>query len=121
MRFAKIFALILLFVVSMIFFVQNNEILSQTMSLRLDLYFSAWRTVPLSFYFMILIAFLVGSIFVMACVLLERMRLVRQLKEAQAKATELEKKAASALNYEYKTSSYITTDTHSNNDIICQD
>lgn len=120
MRFLKVFALVLLFLISMMFFIQNTEILSQEMSLHLNFYIDGWmlKSTPLPFYFLLLIAFGLGSILVLFYFLMEKIRLSGKLKECNGKLSKLEQEVNSLRNLPLEntstssyTSSYGTTST----------
>ncbi|MBG0776540.1 MAG: LapA family protein [Desulfovibrionaceae bacterium] len=98
MRFFKVFLIVLVFFLSMIFFVQNNQVLSQTMSLELNLFVKTWRSIPLPFYFLVLASFVAGAIFCLAYFLIEKMRLTRELKQCRSRLASLEQEVNSLRN-----------------------
>ncbi len=108
MRFLKVFALVVLFLISMMFFVQNTQILSQEMSLHLDFFLGDFKVEsrPLPFYFLLLISFGLGSILVLFYFLMEKLRLSKQLKECRGKLNKLEQEVNSLRNLPLETSSY---------------
>lgn len=99
MRFIKVLGLILLFVLSMAFFVQNTEILSQTMALQLDLFaFEPWMSVPLPFYILILISFAIGALFTLAFFVIDKIQTARQLKDCRNQLAKMTQEVNSLRN-----------------------
>lgn len=98
MRFVKVFALIVIFFISMLFFIQNNEVLSQAMSLELSVIFQTWRSVPLPMYFLILVAFAVGSLFTLLFFLADKLKAAKQLRECRSRVASLEQEVTSLRN-----------------------
>lgn len=104
MRFVKVLVLVLVFFISMLFFVQNNAVLSQTVTLTLDLFFdTAWTSMALPFYFMILCAFLLGALLTMLLLMLSRMRASAALRRANKRIRILEKELHSLRNLPLET------------------
>ncbi|MFV0421580.1 LapA family protein [Oleidesulfovibrio sp.] len=95
MRFIKVLGLVLLFFVSMLFFVQNTQVLSQPITLRFDLFMGAWQTIPLPFYFLLLMGFLVGALATLVYFIAERIRLGAALRRARKQIGRLEKEVNS--------------------------
>lgn len=100
MRFVKVLCLILFFFVSMMFFMQNTEVLTQRMSLQLDLFVDGLRFLitPMPVYFLVLLSFLVGALFTLVFFLVERIRLTRIMQQKNAKLSSLEQEVASLRN-----------------------
>lgn len=99
MRFVKVLALVLVFFISMMFFVQNNAVLSQTVTLKLDLFFdTAWSSIALPFYFMVLCAFLLGALITMFSFMVSRLRSANNLRKANKRIRVLEKELNSLRN-----------------------
>ncbi|KAF1077781.1 hypothetical protein MKHDV_00241 [Halodesulfovibrio sp. MK-HDV] len=57
MRFIKVLLLVVVFFLCMVFFQQNTAELSQAITLKVDLLYQSWETIPLPIYFLILGAF----------------------------------------------------------------
>ncbi len=98
MRFAKVFLLILVFFLAMLFFTQNNEVLSQNMTLQLNVFLAKWKSVPLPFYLLLLAAFCAGALFSLAYFILDKLRLVRQIKESNGRVRKLDEEVTSLRN-----------------------
>lgn len=104
MRFVKVLVLVLVFFISMMFFVQNNAVLSQTVALKLDLFFdTAWSSIELPFYFMVLCAFLLGALLTMLLLMISRMRAGAALRRANKRIRVLEKELNSLRNLPLET------------------
>lgn len=96
MRYIKVLLLVLVFFVTMMFFVQNHEILGQTVTLKLDFFFNpAMSSIPLPFYFMILGAFVLGAVATFALLVYDRLRLANNLRKANRRIKALEKEVNS--------------------------
>lgn len=99
MRFVKVLILVLVFFISMMFFVQNNAVLSQAVTLKLDLFFdTAWSSIELPFYFMVLCAFLLGALCTMLMLMVSRLRAGAALRRANKRIRVLEKELNSLRN-----------------------
>ncbi len=100
MRFVKVIFLILLFFVSMMFFIQNTEVLSQSMSLKLSLFTESLtlKSVPLPFYFLLLIGFVLGGALVLFYFLLDKIRLTKEIKHNKSRIAKLEQEVNSLRN-----------------------
>jgi uncharacterized integral membrane protein len=98
MRFAKVIGLVLLFVISMLFFVQNTPVLSETMQLRLDLFFQSWKSIPLPFYFLLLLGVLAGALFCTLYFIGEKRRQGKALRQCRAKLASLQQEVNSLRN-----------------------
>jgi lipopolysaccharide assembly protein A len=100
MRFVKVVFLILLFFISMMFFIQNTEVLSQSMSLKLSLFTESLtlKSVPLPFYFLLLIGFVLGGALVLFYFLLDKIRLTKALKHNKGRIAKLEQEVNSLRN-----------------------
>lgn len=96
MRYLKVFIFILIFFITMMFFVQNNDVLQQVVTLKLDFFINpAWSSIPLPFYFMVLAAFLIGAICAMLLLIYDRLRLANNLRKANKRIRILEKEVNS--------------------------
>lgn len=95
MRYLKSLALILVFVVSMLFFVQNNEPLSTSVVLELNVVFAHLYSLPLPVYILVLGAFLLGAVLTLAFLLVDRIRLSLELKTLRTRYAALEDEALS--------------------------
>ncbi|GAB7022831.1 LapA family protein [Salidesulfovibrio brasiliensis] len=99
MRYLKVLALIILFVVSILFFSQNNQILAQSLVLKLDVpYIAELRSVPLPFYFLVLGGFVIGAILTMLYFLCEKLKSAKQLRDCRTRMNSLEQELNSLRN-----------------------
>ncbi|MBA4356837.1 MAG: DUF1049 domain-containing protein [Desulfovibrio sp.] len=93
MRYLKAVLLALIFVVSMLFFVQNNAPLSTSIQLELSLINLHLVSLPLPMYLLVLAAFLLGAVFTLGFLLVERIRLGLELKALRKQYSSLEDEA----------------------------
>ncbi len=92
MRFIRVFLAIFIFFLAVIFVVQNSDFLGQTVQLRMDLFvLPVQKTIPLPFYFIVLVAFLLGGLLAIVFLLLDRIRLGLGLAGAKRKIKHLER------------------------------
>jgi putative membrane protein len=90
MRYLKFFILVVLFVLSMFFFVQNTAALSTVLQLELNLVFTRFYSQPLPVYVWILMGFFAGALVCLACFVVERVRMGVELKSLRTRASALE-------------------------------
>ncbi len=93
MRYLKAALLALLFVCSMLFFVQNNGPLSSSVQLEFNLIAVHLVSQPLPVYLLVLMGFLVGALFTLGFLLVERIRLGLELKGLRRQYAALEDEA----------------------------
>ena len=81
MRFLKALWLTIFFFFSLMFFIQNNEVLNQQLSLKFDFYYFnyIWTNTAVPFYFIVLVAFLVGAIVTLGYLFMDRLRTKMEL------------------------------------------
>lgn len=106
MRYLKVLLLTLFFFVSMVFFIQNNEMLSNELVLKLELFDLSFVSRELPFYLIVLLSFVVGSVFSMSYFLAEKLRLSHELKSCKAKLTALEQEVTSLRNLPLEEEAY---------------
>lgn len=95
MRYVKVLLLVLVFFLSMVFFFQNQEALSKEMVLKLHLFFSNPMTsIPLPFYFLVLVAFLLGALVTIFVLVWDKFHLSARLMKATWRVRALEKDLA---------------------------
>jgi len=95
MRYIKVLLAIVFFYFVMVFFVQNQESLSQTMQLKLDLMFAPpMKSMPLSFYMLALICFLAGGICTLFILLWDRLSISASLSGNRRRLKTMEKELA---------------------------
>ena len=90
MRYLKTAFLAVLFVLSMIFFVQNNGPLSTSVVLELNLIAADYISVPLPVYLLTLAGFLLGALLTLCFLLIERIKLSIELKNLRKQYSSLE-------------------------------
>lgn len=90
MRYLKFLALLLVFVASMLFFVQNNQSLSAAVQLEFKILSMELYSLPLPVYFLVLAGFFLGALFTLAFLLIDRIRLGLELKSLRTRHAALE-------------------------------
>ncbi len=96
MRVVKVLLLILFFFVCMLFFVQNTQMLSTPLELKLEVFSWRWASTPTPFYVVLLLSFVIGGIFATLYFVGERMRLNGKVKALQAQAASQGSQSASS-------------------------
>jgi putative membrane protein len=113
MKYLKVLGLVALFFFSMLFFVQNHDILIQELALELKVFGLHYTTEAVPFYLIILMAFVIGSLLCTLYFFLERMRLSRQCRQYKKQVDALESEVAS-LRPKAVEESYTTTEATEN-------
>ncbi len=91
MRFIKVLFLLALFVFSILFFSQNNDILLQGLTLKLDIpYIATLHSIPLPLSFLILAAFVAGSLLTLIYFVVDKYRSCSKLRECKTRMASLE-------------------------------
>ncbi|WP_272699773.1 LapA family protein [Desulfovibrio sp. Fe33] len=99
MRFIKVLFLLVLFVFSILFFSQNNDVLLQNLVLVLDIpYVATLHSIPLPFGFLILTAFVAGALLTMIYFAVDKFRGASKLKECRTRMASLEQELNSLRN-----------------------
>jgi uncharacterized membrane protein YciS (DUF1049 family) len=99
MRFIKVLFLLALFVFSILFFSQNNDVLLQELILKLDIpYAMTLHSIPLPFGVLILAAFVAGSLLTMVYFAVDKIRSASALKECKTRMASLEQELNSLRN-----------------------
>jgi len=99
MRFIKVLFLLALFVFSILFFSQNNDVLLQTLQLKLDIpYAMTVHSIPLPFGFLVLAAFVAGCLMTMVYFAVDKIRAGSKLKECKTRMASLEQELNSLRN-----------------------
>ncbi|MDZ7759399.1 MAG: LapA family protein [Desulfovermiculus sp.] len=80
MRYVKVLALVLFFFVAMVFFVQNTEILTKSISLKFSVFAFKWTSSPIPIYLYILIAFVLGAVLSTIYFALDKLRMGKEIK-----------------------------------------
>jgi len=91
MRFIKVLFLLALFVFSILFFSQNNDVLLQSLVLKLDIpYIATLHSIPLPLGFLILASFVAGSLLTIVYFVVDKYRSCAKLKECKTRMASLE-------------------------------
>lgn len=91
MRYLKVIILAFFFVISILFFSQNNEILSQALVLKLTIpYVADLRSIPLPLYLLVLGGFLCGALLTLLYLAADKIRSAGQLRECRTRMAGLE-------------------------------
>lgn len=90
MRYFKVLGLVALFFFSMLFFVQNNDVLMQELALSLKVFGWEYQSEAVPFYLLILMSFVVGALLCTFYFFLERARLSKLCKQLRRKVETLE-------------------------------
>ncbi len=91
MRFFKFFLLAVLFVFGVLFFVQNKDVLGTDMPLVLNTYLGyTWQPAPIPFFFVVVLAFFVGAVACLLCLISDRLRNSMQLRDCRKRIRALE-------------------------------
>ncbi len=99
MRFIKVLFLLALFVISILFFSQNNDVLMQEMTLVLDIFkITTLHSIPLPFGVIVLAAFTAGCLLTMVYFVVDKFRASSMLKECQTRMASLEQELNSLRN-----------------------
>jgi putative membrane protein len=106
MRYVKVIVLVALFFFSMLFFVQNTELLTKGMTLKLTLFNYQFISREISFYLLILGGFVAGSVLSMLYFMTDKIKNANQSKALRKKVQELEKELNSLRNMPLENESY---------------
>lgn len=99
MRFIKVLFLLALFVFSILFFSQNNDVLLQELQLVLDVpYVATLHSIPLPFGVIVLAAFTAGCLLTMVYFAVDKFRSSSKLKECRTRMASLEQELNSLRN-----------------------
>jgi len=99
MRFIKVLFLLALFVFSILFFSQNNDALLQELTLVLDIpYVATLHSIPLPFGFLILFAFVAGSLMTLIYFAVDKFRNSARIRENHTRISSLEQELNSLRN-----------------------
>ncbi len=95
MRYLKVLGLVALFFFSMLFFVQNHEILIQELALELKVFGWHYQTEAVPFYLITLMAFVLGSLLCTCYFFLEKVRLSKQCRQFKKEVDSLQREVES--------------------------
>jgi len=92
MRFLKALWLAVFFFFTLIFFMQNIEVLGQKLSLHMDFYYFnyVWKNTAVPLYFVVLVGFVAGVLVTLGYLIMDRMRLRFELIRERRKVKKLE-------------------------------
>ena len=93
MRFLKALWLIVFFLFSLMFFVQNQEALGQELTLTFKTYYFdyVWTNTKVPFYFVVLIGFCAGAVVTLGYLVMDRIRLRMDLSSSRRTVRKQEK------------------------------
>ncbi len=94
MRFIKVLLLVIFFFLSMVFFIQNTDVLSTPMSLKMDLFNFSYTSQELPFYLVILLAFVVGGIFSLLYFIVDKIVQMTVISKQKSKIGSLEREVS---------------------------
>ncbi len=85
MRFFKALWLTVFFFFTLLFFVQNNAVLSQELALHFDTYYFdyVWKNTKVPFYFVILVSFVAGVLVSIGYLFMDWMRLKSNVRNCR--------------------------------------
>jgi len=106
MKYLRVAALILLFFFSMLFFVQNHELLSTTVRLQLSIFGLELHSKLIPYYLIVLLAFVLGGFISLAYLLAEKIRLGSEIRQGRSKIKDLEEEVNSLRNMPLEDSGY---------------
>jgi putative membrane protein len=98
MRYLKVLFIALIFVVSLVFVMQNHEVLKETIQLQFNLPNHSWQTQAIPFYLLIVVGFLVGVLLSLLYFFAGQLRLSGQLRDCRARMARLEQENVSLRN-----------------------
>ncbi|WP_028574781.1 lipopolysaccharide assembly protein LapA domain-containing protein [Desulfonatronovibrio hydrogenovorans] len=107
MKYLRVAALILLFFFSMLFFVQNHELLSTTVRLHLDLLGAEFQSRDIPYYLIVLLAFVAGGFISLIYLLAEKIRLSGEIRKNRARIKDLEEEVNSLRNMPLDNDSFV--------------
>ena len=84
MRYVKVFIIGLLALISVVFVIENIEVLKQTVQLRLNLYFANLETAPLEMWVLTILSFALGAVLVLIYFIYDHIKqrqIIRQLRQ----------------------------------------
>jgi hypothetical protein len=84
MRYVKVFIIGLLALVSVVFVIENIEVLRQPVELRLNLYVAKLETAPLEVWVLTILSFALGAVLVLIYFIYDHIRqrqIIRQLRQ----------------------------------------
>ena len=110
MRYLKVIILVAIFFFSMLFFVQNTELLSTSLVLKLDLLGNHYESQEVPIYLLILMAFVLGAFFALFYFLAEKIKLSQQLRSYKNKVADLEKEVNSLRNMPLENENFSTAE-----------
>jgi len=98
MRYFKLIILVFIFFFSMLFLVQNSEVINTLVSIKMELFDYRLIATEVPLYLLILGAFLLGAFFTLGYLVADRIKIGAQLREAKRKIASLEKELQSLRN-----------------------
>ena len=109
MRYFKVLALVILFFLSMVFFVQNTPELSKEVVLSIQLLQLKFTSQSLPYYLLILTAFAAGALLCLLYFMGDKIRLSGQLRTCRTRMANLEQEVNSLRNMPLDEGNYPST------------
>jgi hypothetical protein len=84
MRYVKVLIIGILALISLVFVIENIEVLKQTIQLKLNLYFTNLETAPLEMWVLTILSFALGAVLVLIYFIYDHIRqrqIIRQLRQ----------------------------------------
>ena len=93
LRFLKALWLTVFFFFTLVFFIQNNDVLAQKLSLQFDFYYFdyVWKNVAVPYFFIILVAFVAGALVMFGYLVMDRLHLKREFSRCRKVVRKQEK------------------------------
>ena len=92
MRYIKVLLLAVVFFLALVFFLQNQDALSQSMVLTLNLFFvPAMSSIALPFYFLVIAAFACGALMTLGFLVWDKVSLTARLMKQKWQISSLER------------------------------
>jgi lipopolysaccharide assembly protein A len=115
MRYLKVLALVILFFISMVFFIQNTAELSKEITLSMELFNFTFTSQPIHYYLLILISFCVGAFLCLVYFMADKLRLSGQLRNCRTRMSNLEQEVNSLRNLPLEEQNYPSADESADN------
>jgi hypothetical protein len=84
MRYVKVLIIGILALISLVFVIENIEVLKQTIQLRLNIYFAQLETAPLEVWVLTILSFALGAVLVLIYFVYDHIKqrqIIRQLRQ----------------------------------------
>jgi pilus assembly protein TadC len=113
MRYVKVFIIGVIALISVVFVIENIEVLKQTVELKLNLYFAHLETAPLEMWVITILSFALGAVLVLIYFIYDHIKqrqIIRQLRqnieiiaaELKRGGVQVESASATAVSQEHR-------------------